>query len=83
MLRRAAFYAYIGFAAYYEVMLSIGWLVTDKVSTADFQTQSALILGGVGALLIRPESKSNDIQVQGEEVTVTEQPDMGGRRRDA
>ena len=73
-MRRAAFYAYIAFAAYYEVMLSIGWLVTDKVPTSDFQTQTALILGGIGALLIRPEGKNDDIQVQGEEVTVTEQP---------
>lgn len=75
-MRRSAFFAYIAFAAYYVVMLSIGWLVTDKVPTADFQTQFALILGGIGALLARPEEKADNVQVQGEDVTVTEHSQM-------
>ncbi len=36
------------FAAFYMVILTLGWLMFDKVSSGDFFSQSALVLAAIG-----------------------------------
>lgn len=36
------------FAAFYLIVLTIGWLVVDKVATGDYFAQSALVLTAIG-----------------------------------
>lgn len=77
---RYLLWVYILFLAYYEVTLTAGWW-KGMVQTSDFQTQSALVLGNIAALLVpswKAAMQSGTVDVQGEEVTVTETGDSAG-----
>lgn len=59
----------------YAVALTYGWLVVDKVTTGDYFTQFSLLLTAAFGIQI-PDSKKlkgTNVQVEGEDVTVTEQ----------
>lgn len=76
-LRRIVLFAYLGVQAFYLASL-VAMMFTGNISEAIFLAQAGLVLNGLGALLIRPDTTAetaaarNEVAVTSTTTTTTE-----------
>ncbi len=64
-------YLFIG--AYFTA-LTYGWLVVDKVTTSDYFIQFGLLMAAAFGVQINPQKKKGSVDIEADNVDVTETP---------
>lgn len=81
-LRRLVLFAYLGVQVFYLVVLTV-LMFGGRIGEAIFLAQSGLVINGLAALLIRPDTTTEaaaakgDVEVTSKTTTVTETQPAG------